>query len=318
MKTSVIIRIICWAVIAIVLLGVLVWGIAGNAFGFQLLPFSFLRRNVLTSSHLEGKLGTYSSTNAYTLDPSSIKNIDISWVAGSVTVKPYDGDTISFTENCLAGIPEKYALQYGFSDDTLTIHYWGGTMDWVPRWQNFSKSLEVLVPKTLDGDLSLLSVDSVSANINISGLTGERMQFETISGSADITGTAAQDLSFDTTSGSMRASACTAATLQADSTSGSINLEGAFNEIRTDTVSGSVKISSTICPEIVQMDSVSGESTLIIPENKGFTARYESVSGNFSCDFPATVSIHTATYGDGSASFRFDSVSGEIYINKIG
>ena len=318
MKTSSVIRLVCWLVIACILAGVLVWGMGQSGFNFSFLPFSCVGQGIQNIRHnaLQGDVGAYSENNSYEVPLASIKTIDISWVDGSVSVIPYDGATIAFSESSLTGIPEKYALRYAVNGSTLTIQYSASDINWNTDWWNLSKKLEVLVPKALAVDFANLRVDAVSASVNASDITGDKIGLSTVSGSIDAANITADTLELDTTSGSMETTACTISNVQANSVSGAIKLEGSFGSVLTDAVSGSSGIRSTVCPTRVRMNTVSGACSLAIPENSGFTAQYSTVSGGFSCAFPATLSNDRAVYGDGSADFNFNSVSGGIQIAK--
>ncbi|MEA4970784.1 MAG: DUF4097 family beta strand repeat-containing protein [Candidatus Pelethousia sp.] len=316
MRTSIIIRIICWAALSICLLGLLLWGLAGN--GLRALPFSFNfgRAGQVGFGTLEGEAGAYSPSNAYSVDAAGIERIKISWVDGDVTLTPYDGQTISFNETALVEIPEQYALRYALNGSTLTIHYSQG-VQLLPSWHS-AKSLEVLVPQALAAELGEVAVDAVSAGVRLSGIKCDRIGVDTTSGSIIIKEAEAERITMDSTSGHLETEGCTVADIEADTVSGAIKLQGAFMEVETDSVSGSVTITSDICPHEVNMDNVSGPATLLIPENQGFTARYDTISGGFRCDFPASILKNAVVYGDGSASFHITSVSGSIRIEQIG
>ena len=325
MKTSAIIRIVCWIIIACVLVGVLLWGITkggGPGFSFNIFPIGCVTRSfnqINGFTPLKGTMGEYSSDNSYEVNLGSIDTILIDWVDGIVRVTPYDGNVIAFSENATGGIPEKYALRYAVDDSTLIIQYCNINISWDnDSWWRDGKTLEVLVPKALAGKISELAIDAVSAEISVSDIRGGKLRFDTVSGTVNADTIEADTLTFDTTSGEIEVNACTADSVKAGTVSGTIRLDGRFNTVSTDTVSGSVSITSSVCPSKVDVDSVSGSSTLVIPENNGFTARYNSVSGGFSCDFPVTTSDNKAVYGDGSAAFTFNSVSGGIRIEKIG
>ncbi len=321
MKTSAIIRIVCWVVIACVLVGVLIWGIQKDTgFSINLLPVGCIGRGLELSgfSALQGDVGAYSTDNNYTVPIGSIDTLNIGWVDGSVRVTPYDGDVIAFHENASGGIPEKYALRYAINGSVLTIQYCAVNISWNNGWWRGGKTLEVLVPKTLADNFSEVEIDAASADIGISDMLVGKLRLDTVSGTVDAGNIEANTLTIDTTSGEIEASACTADSVTVDSVSGGVRLDGRFNKVSANTVSGSVNITSSVCPSEVEVDAISGSSTLMIPENNGFTARYDSVSGGFSCDFPVTASDEKAVYGDGSASFSFDSVSGGIRIEKIG
>lgn len=318
MKTSSVIRLVCWLVIACILVGVLVWGMGQSGFNFSFFPFSCVGREVQNIRHnvLQGDVGAYSESNSYEVPLASIETIDISWVDGSVSVVPYDGATIAFSESSLTGIPEKYALSYAVNGSTLTIQYSVSDINWNTDWWNLSKKLEVLVPKALAGDFKNLRVDAVSASVNVNDISGDKVGLSTVSGSIDATNVTANTLDLETASGSLKTTACTIDSVQANSVSGAIKLEGSFNTVLADAVSGSSSVKSSVCPTRVRMDTVSGACSLAIPESSGFTARYSTVSGGFSCAFPATISNDRATYGDGSADFSFNTVSGSIQIVK--
>ncbi|MDD6847516.1 MAG: DUF4097 family beta strand repeat-containing protein [Oscillospiraceae bacterium] len=65
----------------------------------------------------------------------------------------------------------------------------------------------------------------------------------------------------------------------------------------------------------IDMESVSGNVNITIPEKiGGFTADYDTVSGDFSTDFSVKTIGNSHTYGDGSAEFDFETVSGDIKI----
>ena len=317
MRTSIIIRIICWAVLALCLFGLLLWVLAGN--GPRALPFSFNffdRSGQISFGALEGEVGAYSPSNAYSVDAHGIEQIKISWVDGDVTLTPYDGQTISFKETARAEIPEKYALRYALSGSALTIHYSQGVQI-LPAWHS-AKSLEVLVPRALAAELGEVAVDAVSAGVRLTGIKCDRIDVDTTSGSIIIKEVEGEKITMSSTSGRLETEGCTVADIEADSVSGAIKLQGTFTEVETDNVSGSASITSDICPREVNMDNVSGSAALLIPENQGFTARYDTVSGGFRCDFPASISKSAVIYGDGSASFHITSVSGSIRIEQIG
>lgn len=149
MKTSLIFRIICWSVIALLLCGVLLWGIEKNGFSFSLSPLFFFRQSSADFGQLTGEAGAYSADNAYAVAPGSIKNIRISWVGGAVSIAPYDGDAIAFSESALNTIAESHALRYALSNETLTIHYSAHSAGWNRPWWNFPKKLTVQIPQSL-------------------------------------------------------------------------------------------------------------------------------------------------------------------------
>ena len=47
-----------------------------------------------------------------------------------------------------------------------------------------------------------------------------------------------------------------------------------------------------------------------------FTAKLDTVSGNLTCAFPGTLGSDLVVVGDGAASYRFNTVSGSLTIDK--
>ena len=71
-----------------------------------------------------------------------------------------------------------------------------------------------------------------------------------------------------------------------------------------------------ILPDKIEVDGVSGNIVIALPESASFTASLDSVSGSISCDFPGTIGSDRVTVGDGSANFRCNTVSGNLKIQK--
>ena len=62
-------------------------------------------------------------------------------------------------------------------------------------------------------------------------------------------------------------------------------------------------------------DTVSGDLNLISAEEvKGFTADFDSTSGDFECSLVTTIKDGAYVYGDGSLKIEMDSTSGDLII----
>ncbi len=103
-----------------------------------------------------------------------------------------------------------------------------------------------------------------------------------------------------------------------DNVSGDVTLSAASaKEFEMKTVSGDAMLSFASCPSEVDMDSVSGNCTLRIPADSGFTAKISSVSGKISTTIPATMSDDRIEAGDGDARFSLSTVSGNLRIESL-
>ena len=69
-------------------------------------------------------------------------------------------------------------------------------------------------------------------------------------------------------------------------------------------------------PTSIEAETVSGEIILYLPEDTGFTAELDSVSGEFKCDFEVSEKKDRYQSGDSSNYYEFDTVSGDVRIKK--
>ena len=290
MKTSATIRIVIYSVLALFLAAILVNGLTGESFfGIKIgeklkLPFSNL-----SIGYEDAEKCTIGGGS---VPQSAISEMDINWIAGNVKIEVWEKDTIEFSEN-YTGNSQSDKMRYYVDDGKLIIQYREGG-----RLINNSlkgKQLTIKVPKGKIFDD--FEIDSVSSDINIRGVVGRELSIDNVSGEIDI-----EDVEFDRTS--------------INSVSGSIDVMGKLSAVDCEAVSGRIVIESSICPDRVDFQSVSGSVTLKIPENDGFTARYNSVSGRFDCDFGVALDKKTAVYKEGSAKFDFETVSGKMSIYK--
>ncbi len=113
--------------------------------------------------------------------------LEINWVAGSVTFEYYDGDKITFEETSESKSEDDQTLRYLEENGKLTIQYSApGKFD--PK--NFKKDLKIKLPKNYSAEE--LTVNTVSAGINAESLLATEAEFQTISGDIRIS-----DMDFD-------------------------------------------------------------------------------------------------------------------------
>lgn len=310
-KQSIIIRIVSWSIVAAVLAGILVFGISGRTGWWGGFPFSF------------GTGMNYSNADKYQagageIDADKVKSLEINWIAGGITVQVYDGDTVRFSETSSKTLKEKEQLHYYNDGGTLKIQYRkAGTTLISFGGSSLNKKLTVEIPQYLAEELEDLSVDTVSGDTRIDEISARDIQLDSTSGDFILSKCRAVNCSADSTSGGLEADDFEVEKeLEVSTTSGSLRMTGSVGKLEFDTVSGDAHVESDICPEKVVTDSVSGSVTLVIPENQGFTYRKDSVSGSLECDFNVKQKEDRGTYKDGSASFSFDSVSGDIAIKR--
>ncbi len=280
-----------------------------------------------------------------------ITKLDLSWVSGSVIIEESDGDKIVISETSTADIEEEYKLRYMFENGTLTIKYSkSGYITWFKN--NKPKNLTVKIPKQYLDNMENVNFDIVSAELDLCDINSDNIDIDSVSGTVKVKTLNGEKLSVDTTSGSIIAKKlispkanicsvsgeititnCTIADelkvstisgdielisgeigkLIIDSTSGKTSVICTADLFKFDSISGDIKAEFKNCPSSMDIESTSGEAVIIIPSNEGFTANYDSVSGDFSIEgFATTKSGDNYIYANGEYKFNFDSISGDF------
>ena len=279
MKTNAIIRIVIFCLLIVLLLSILVVGIGFRRYAFHWNSGFSTAANAQQSSSGQ-------------VPASEIRNLNIEWVSGSVTVQPGDTDQIQFSES--GNFSEDQQMVWYQSGDTLTIQF-GRTQAFFGIHVNSDKDLVVTVPR--GHVFQELEIDSVSARIDVSDQTAEEMDLENVSGNC----------TFEN---------CTADELTLDTVSGSIAYQGILNTMECNTVSANCTLTTDSIPEELSLNSVSGDLILELPEDCGFSANIDSMSGSISSEFETTASKNHHTHGDGSCRITADTMSGDIIIRK--
>jgi len=282
MKTVKIVSIVIWALVAIMLTTVLVGSIAGD---YKFIGFSF---------------GGYYYDHAedYTIGEgmckADINEIKIHWTAGAIHIEPYDGDEIVIQETGAKNEDSK--LRWLNRNGTLTIQY-SKPHRFFSLFQSLKKELTLLLPKETAEHLEKLNIDTISASVDMHELVCYEIDIETVSG--DLQGSQMQT-----------------AIANIDAVSADIEMTGSIGGLDIDIVSGECVIDNEIMPYEVDFDGVSGDFTMHMPEGNGFNVKYDKVSGEFYCDFPTSHDSGRYSYGDGSANYHFETVSGDVTLHR--
>lgn len=308
MRAAKIIQLVCWSLVAILLLSILIFNIVrspsrsadGGRSWINTGSFEIFGSNWdLFDGDDNGGSGRYSVNDTYTIPVNIIKNISIDWISGEVDIVPHDGQDIVLSESASRELDEREKLVYVVSGDTLYVKMWEKQTGKLFNGRyNVGKNLTVRVPEEVASNLSELRVETVSSNVKASALKSVTSKLESVSGS-------------------MRFDDFESEELEASTVSGDIDINGTFTEIKAESISGSIEITDAVCPLRAEIGTISGKGKLTIPDNDGFTVKYEKVSGDFDCDFPITMAKNVATYKNGAATFKMTTVSGNLDINKL-
>lgn len=324
MKAAGIIRILVGLVIAVLLTAILVVLLTGNnIFGRLGWNGGWVNNIVERATYMSG--GRNEDTNEIvvsknaTVPASSIQKIKIDWVSGGVNLVVGSGSDIVFYETSNRELSDRQKMRYRVTDSgTLQIRYCqdlDNIFNWISLDANMpAKELTMEVPASLIGLLDNVEISSVSADINLTGVYGTKTEMDTVSGKITCIDVTTSDLEMATTSGEVSTENTKADSINVDNVSGGVQLSGEFDRINVDTVSGETKLNCLSVPSKIEVDGVSGNIGISLPQNATFSASLDSVSGSIGSDFPGTFNDDRITVGDGSLSIRCNTVSGNLRI----
>ena len=267
----------------------------------------------------------YTGSNSYSVPADGIDKIRVEWVSGLVRVQPYEGTDIKLDEMSNVDISEDYALRYKIADGKLTVrfckkHTWYGVDTSMLNINEIikPKELVVSVPRAMleSGELDI-QLDGVSNDTYISSAKLNGLNVNGISGSKAIENVSAKDMDLDTVSGLIDVSDCAADAIKVVSISGEMTIGGIFGSARLNSTSGAVWFTdgSDGIKEL-KIGTVSGDVTMQLPQGAGFNMMVSTVSGDVSSVFGLTKNGSNYVYGDASADFDIDTVSGDITIQE--
>lgn len=188
-----------------------------------------------------------------------------------------------------------------------------------------SASAQILEFDTASGDISIndftckdrISANSASGNITISKFSVQNSTLETVSGEINLNDFNCEEkISVNSTSGGIKLLNTSANTFDAGSVSGDIEFNGKVKIAELESVSGNQRVTSSVCPEKVQGESVSGDIRINVPKDSGFTAKLDSVSGDLKCSIAGVMSDRQVVVGNGNNEMKFDTTSGNVNIEN--
>ena len=273
----------------------------------------------------KGFNNAYTDSNSYSVPADGIDKIRVEWISGLVRVQPYEGTDIKLDEMSNVDISEEYALRYKIADGKLTVrfckkHTWYGVDTSMLNINEIikPKELVVSVPRAMleSGEMDI-QLDGVSNDTYISSAKLNGLNVNGISGSIAIENVSAKDMDLDTVSGLIDVSDCAADAIKVVSISGEMTIGGIFGSARLNSTSGAVWFTdgSDGIKEL-EIGTVSGNVTMQLPQGAGFNMMVSTVSGDVSSVFELVKNGSNYVYGDASADFDIDTVSGDITIQE--
>jgi hypothetical protein len=161
-----------------------------------------------------------------------------------------------------------------------------------------------------------LTVDTASADIRVTGARGPQ-RYRTVSGALTIL-EASGSIGFEVASGEVDISAIGSLVLDGRSVSGDLAVRGgSLERLDLQTTSGDALIDSPLAGSgPFSMQTVSGDARIVAP--RGVRVQSTTVSGRVDSHQPGATEPgggrHAVVVGDGKASMRFRSISGDLVV----
>lgn len=293
MRKSTLVRLILFAILAVVLVGILIAGI-----GFKYY-FSFTNAKY---EKLEAAVQPVSGGTENVIQgiiPASIDDIRVSWVSGSITLDTADIGEITITETGKDIGEHTMVLQH--TDSRLMVLYQDDAVG-----RNFlsslfkagnlpEKNLHITVPTGWKG--KVLVVDSVSTLLAVNNVEIEE---------AKVNGASGDSIFRD----------CRIGKLKMENATCDLSFDGCLHELKLEGVSAAANVILLNNPDSIQVESVSSELNLTLPEDCGFTVKKDGLGGSFSSDFDTKADKNNHVHGDGHCIIDLDGVSPSVKIQN--
>lgn len=248
---------------------------------------------------------------------------------GEITILGWDRDEIRITGYLSDDVRE---LEIRESGTTIRVK-----VDYFDRRHIDGSSLEIHMPQGAS-----VEAESVSGDIEASGLSGEAIELRTVSGDLDVSAES-QRLTLVSVSGDVDFTG-TAERVRVESVSGEVELDGVAGEIEASTVSGDVTVigggpllngefeavSGDVELDVVvagggriNVSSMSGDVDLYLPGDQQAEFFAQTFSGDIDTDFGRETSASRGPgsrlehrEGDGGATIKLNSFSGDVSIHR--
>lgn len=249
-----------------------------------------------------------------TIDVEVVRTLKVGLLGGQVDIIGHDEPGARVEVHSVQGRDLKITID----GDRLEIDHpqlrWDNFIEVFSSMRSSAKAdISVLVPRDV-----ALKFGVVSAAALISGLTTDA-RLSTVSGDVVVDGVSG-DIELNSVNGELSARDHTGR-IVAHTVSGDVTATGAIRRFSVDGVSSDVMVDISGTPDEIQINTVSGDSTIRLPEALGARYRVNTVSGKVQLDNITVVGHagkgYTGTSGslDGSwVEVSVNSVSGDVAV----
>ena len=210
-----------------------------------------------------------------TFAASDVRELNIDWVNDSVTIEAYDGTEVVISETTSDALKDSTTMHYYLEPDgTLNIKF--GIPGMRSQGENLpEKSLLVRVPRSL-------RLDEVEMN----GL-GQNFRMDSVR---------CGNLEVNSVSWQIRLNECEIEDMEVNSVS--VHVEASFSKM----------------PEEIELNNVSGNTVLYVPENAGIALEWNGMMSDFHSELPVVSRGKKKIIGNGACKIESNAISSELDI----
>ena len=226
------------------------------------------------------KLGDAKNADLYTMggatfESKKVEKLEIDWYQDSVTIQAYDGNEVIISETSDSALTDSTTMHYYLnSKGTLKIVF-GKPGVSMKGSEVPDKQLLVKVPRTL-------RLESVEVN----GL-GHNFRMDSVR---------CEDWEINSVWSQMFLNECEVENIEVNGVSA--NLSATFSRM----------------PEEIELNNVSGETTLWVPEDAGITLELNGIAHDFHSTLPVATKGKKRVIGNGACKIESNAVSGSLDI----
>lgn len=259
MKNAAIFKIVMYSITAVLLCGVLVFGIVTDNMNI----FDIFDGSLYKSE--ENDKGFISSDNNTAVFPETIEKIEIEWISGDIIITTADTKNIEAKETSDYEITDSNRMTYSTNGNTVKIRF-GKTAKTNMKINNIrSKTLTLTLPEKLYHEID---IDTVSADVTMTNVKAEKIEVETVSGEAELTNIQVDEIEFSSVSGDINMD-------------GNITKSGDFNN-----VSGNATVTLPLNAEwTADFDTMSGKFRTDFAIHTTTKSTYIVGAGNIALNF---------------------------------
>lgn len=212
------------------------------------------------------------------LDPHG--TVEISNLKGSIQVRTWDKPQVRIGGSLGRGV-ERLEIEGGGDNLEIKVRY--------PRVSNNAEPTDLVIDVPT---LASLDIDSVAANVSVTGTAGRSLEIDSVSGKVTAIG-APRSADIESVSGDL-ALTLNSSDVEVQTVSGDITLRGRLDgEVKSETVSGNLGVNSrNERVHRVTSSTVSGNATLQVGLADGGSVKAESVSGDIKVITPRSLSAN--------------------------